>query len=119
MFVRGGILVLGFLILPGVTHEDPFYWLVNPSLSNALRSFSISLPWKVKIPKMAKFFCLTARVNTMDRFMERASLLICLQCCTFCKGAVVDLDHFLWSCDYASTLWFCLFKVFGISVAQT
>lgn len=95
-----------------------FYYLVTPS---PFRRPIFSLPWKVKITKKVKFLVwqvLHGRINTLDQIMVRLSFFIGSLCCILCKIAMEVLNHLLWSCDYAMTVWTCLFQSLCISVAQ-
>lgn len=115
-----GIFVCGALIHPleGVSSNSFFLCLVNPS---PLRYFVYASMWRMIIPNKIKFFIwlvLHGRVNTLDLMSRRMSSLMGSWCSILWRKIAEDLDHLLWSFDFAYAMWTFFFDKSSFFLAR-
>jgi hypothetical protein len=71
--------------------------------------------WQTQAPSRAAFFSWSValcKILTVDNLRKR-NIIIVDRCC-LCKRDVETVDHLLFHCDVASTLWIHVFTRFGI-----
>lgn len=73
--------------------------------------------WRIKVSRKVRFFTwqvLRGRGNMKDRLSRKLPSLVGSFYCIFCRKVEEDIDHILWQCEFATSVWERFIQTFGL-----